>query len=73
MKIDNMASILNPPQSKHKISNLLFLYTILCTLVLSITLTCLQLTFDFHQDSKQTKDSLAQIETAYLAPLAINI
>jgi len=73
MKIDNITSTLNSSQSKHQISNLLCLYTILCTLGLSIALSALQLAFDFHQDSQQTQNSLTQIETAYLAPMAVNI
>ena len=73
MKLKNIFSIFKPLKIKHKLSNLLLSYILLCSGALAIIITLVQLTWDFNQDVGKIKESIDQIESSFLQPMAASL
>lgn len=73
MQIKNFLSIFKPLTIKHKLSNLLLSYILLCSGALAIIITLVQLTWDFQQDVGKIEESIDQIEASFLQPMAASL
>ena len=73
MKIKSLFSIFKPLKINHKLSNLLLSYILLCSGVLAIIITLVQLTWDFKQDVGTIEESINQIESSFLQPMAASL
>ncbi|MCW8996818.1 MAG: histidine kinase, partial [Psychromonas sp.] len=73
MKIKNIFSIFKPLKIQHKLSNRLLSYILLCSGALAIIITLVQLGWDFKQDVGKIEESIGQIESSFLQPMAASL
>ena len=70
MKKKSIFSIL---RVRHRLSNLLLSYILLCSSAFAIIITLVQLAWDFNQDVGKIKESISQIESSFLDPMAASL
>lgn len=60
-------------QIKQSLSTRLLSYILLCSTMLAIVITLIQLFYDYHQDVKKIEASIEQIESSFLQPMASSL
>jgi len=73
MKVKSMLSIFSPLKIRKSLSTRLLSYILLCSTALAIVITLIQLIFDFKQDVEKIEDSIQQIESSFLQPMAASL
>ena len=73
MKIQNIFSIFKPLIIKQRLSKQLLVYILLCSGALAIIISLVQLSWDFKQDVGKIEESIDQIESSFLQPMAASL
>lgn len=73
MELKKLFSLLKPLISNHRLSNRLLTYILLCSGALAIIITVLQLLWDYNQDVGKIEESIDQIESSFLQPMAASL
>ena len=73
MKIKNIFSLFKPLGIRQRLSNLLLFYILFCSGILAIIISLVQLTWDFKQDVGKIEESIGQIESSFLQPMAASL
>jgi PAS domain S-box-containing protein len=73
MKVKNSFSIFRPLKIKNSLSTRLLSYILLCSTALAIVITLIQLLWDFQQDVGKIEQSIDQIESSFLQPMAASL
>jgi len=73
MKVKNSISIFRPLKIKNSLSTRLLSYILLCSTALAIVITLIQLLWDFQQDVGEIEQSIDQIESSFLQPMAASL
>ena len=73
MKIKNVLSVFKPLIIKQRLSKQLLIYILLCSGALAIIISLVQLTWDFKQDVGKIEESIDQIESSFLQPMAASL
>lgn len=69
----NAFSKLKQSASQNSLSFRLLSYILLCSTVLAVVITMVQLLWDYHKDVGQIEDSIGQIEASFLHPIAASL
>lgn len=73
MKIKNIFAILKPLIINQRLSKQLLVYILLCSGALAVIISLVQLSWDFKQDVEKIEDSIGQIESSFLQPMAASL
>lgn len=73
MKIKNIFAVLKPLIINQRLSKQLLVYILLCSGALAIIISLVQLSWDFKQDVQKIEESLGQIESSFLQPMAASL
>ena len=73
MKVNSIFSLIRPSKTKNSISTRLLSYILLCSTALAIVITLIQLLWDFQQDVGKIEQSIDQIESSFLQPMAASL
>jgi PAS domain S-box-containing protein len=73
MDLKGIFSIFKPLKIKHRLSNRLLSYILLCSGAVAIIITLVQLLWDFNQDVGNIEESIDQIESSFLEPMAASL
>ena len=73
MKVNSKFSLFKPLKTKNSISTRLLSYILLCSTALAIVITLIQLLWDFQQDVGKIEQSINQIESSFLQPMAASL
>ena len=73
MKVKSIFSLFKPLQTKNSLSTRLLSYILLCSTALAIVITLIQLLWDFQQDVGKIEQSINQIESSFLQPMAASL
>jgi PAS domain S-box-containing protein len=73
MELKRLFSLFKPLIINHRLSNRLLAYILLCSGALAIIITALQLLWDYNQDVGKIEESIDQIESSFLQPMAASL
>ena len=73
MKISDIFSIFKPLIVKQRLSKQLLIYILLCSGALAVIISLVQLSWDFKQDVGKIEESIDQIESSFLQPMAASL
>jgi PAS domain S-box-containing protein len=73
MEIKNIFSVFKPLRIKHRLSNRLLTYILFCSGALAVVITLVQLFWDYNQDVGKIEESIDQIESSFLQPMAASL
>jgi len=73
MQLKKISSIIKPLKIKHTLSIRLLAYILICSSILAVIITLVQLTWDYRQDVGKIEDSIDQIESSFLQPMAASL
>jgi len=73
MELTKISSYFSISKIRNSLSTRLLSYILLCSTALAVVITLLQLAFDFKQDIGKIEESIAQIETSFLQPMAASL
>jgi len=73
MELKRIFSVFKPLIINHRLSNRLLAYILLCSGALAIIITVLQLLWDYKQDVGKIEESIGQIESSFLQPMAASL
>lgn len=73
MQFKKISSIIKPIKIRHTLSTRLLAYILICSSVLAVIITLVQLTWDYRQDVGKIKASIDQIEDSFLQPMAASL
>ncbi|MDA7746379.1 ATP-binding protein [Psychromonas sp.] len=75
MPIKKIKSLINlqPFKIKNSLSVRLLSYILICSSVLAVLITSIQLLFDYQQDLGKINTSIDQIESSFVQPLAVSL
>ncbi|GLS90696.1 sensor histidine kinase [Psychromonas marina] len=73
MKVKSNFSLFRPLKIKNSLSIRLLSYILICSTALAIVITLIQLLWDFQQDVGKIEQSIDQIESSFLHPMAASL
>jgi len=73
MELKKIFSVFQPLIINHRLSNRLLTYILLCSGILAIIITAVQLLWDYNQDVGKIEESIGQIESSFLQPMAASL
>ncbi len=73
MKIKNIFATLKQLIINQRLSKQLLVYILLCSGALAVIISLVQLSWDFKQDVEKIEESIGQIESSFLQPMAASL
>lgn len=73
MKVQNTFSLIKTLKAKNSLSTKLLSYILLCSTALALVITCIELVWDYKQDVGKIEESIDQIESSFLQPIAASL